>query len=102
MRNRRLVRRSIRAKFILTASVALGLAEALGHIRFGLAVTILLLLDWLVRRLVCTRLSDLQRATKEVAAGRFPVVAPGAPDEIGALVKAFNDYERKNEAAWRR
>ena len=33
---------------------------------------------------------------------RFKAMFETSAEVLGALVKAFDDYERKNEAAWRR
>jgi hypothetical protein len=53
------------------------------------------------RRLQETK-EDLRRDIAEVDEPQLAAMFETAAEVLGGLVKAFDDYEKKNEAAWRK
>lgn len=49
-----------------------------------------------------TTIDHLREDVTKVDDPQFKALFETSAEVLGGLVKAFNDYERKNEAAWRR
>ena len=94
---------------ILLASPIRGLSNAISQINQYLLYTVLtalsvsLLLSWIVSKFHVKRINRIQEATSLVAAGDYSVRIPSSNfDEIGELAGDFNDMVEKLRSRWKR